>query len=257
MHVSMCISNRSIVSSLSSRGVLWLTYSRLGNSSFFSALWTGRLPPAVTWSMTSSLDMPEYGSIAMVAISQRTTPNDLDNRCKKCKSSLLLELNVEFGLSFDAQQKQRTNRERERERTEKNQRKHFAQKLRTRTWSKSSIPISRRWCSRRLYYTMFQQLSYPNCYPHLYFLTLQGRQQHAGWNTINGSFLKTIFLQWPGHCEKYNLIKTFPDLPTDDGVARRNVLMSLPAIPPDLFYQSNRIYCVVSIVCCVYHVCRK
>ena len=49
----------------------------------------------------------------------------------------------------------------------------------------------------------------------------------------------------------------FPDLPTDDGVARRNVLMSLPTIPPDLFYRSNRIYCVVSIVCCVYHVCRK
>ena len=27
----------------------------------------------------------------------------------------------------------------------------------------------------------------------------------------------------------------FPDLPTDDGVARRNVLMSIPTIPPDLF----------------------
>ena len=26
----------------------------------------------------------------------------------------------------------------------------------------------------------------------------------------------------------------FPDLPTDDGVARRNVLMSIPTIPPDL-----------------------
>ena len=57
---------------------------------------------------------------------------------------------------------------------------------------------------------------------------------------------KTLFLQ-----------PIFPDQPTDDGVARRNVLMSSPTIPPDLFYQSNRIYCVVSIVCCVYHVCRK
>ena len=28
--------------------------------------------------------------------------------------------------------------------------------------------------------------------------------------------------------------KIFPDLPTDDGVARRNVLMSIPTIPPDL-----------------------
>ena len=26
----------------------------------------------------------------------------------------------------------------------------------------------------------------------------------------------------------------FPDLPTDDGVARRNVMMSIPTIPPDL-----------------------
>ena len=48
-----------------------------------------------------------------------------------------------------------------------------------------------------------------------------------------------------------------PDLPTDDGVERRNVLKSLPSIPTDIYYQSNRIYCVVSIVCCVYHVCRK
>ena len=26
---------------------------------------------------------------------------------------------------------------------------------------------------------------------------------------------------------------------------------------PDIFYQSNCIYCVVSIVCCIYHVCRN
>ena len=50
---------------------------------------------------------------------------------------------------------------------------------------------------------------------------------------------------------------SIPDLPTDDGVARRNVLKSLPTIPPDMYYRSNRSYCVVSIVCCVYHVCRK
>ena len=31
-----------------------------------------------------------------------------------------------------------------------------------------------------------------------------------------------------------HLIRIFPDLPTDDGVARRNVLMSTPTIPPDL-----------------------
>ena len=30
-----------------------------------------------------------------------------------------------------------------------------------------------------------------------------------------------------------------------------------PMIPPDIYYQSKRISCVVSIVCCVYHVCRK
>ena len=51
--------------------------------------------------------------------------------------------------------------------------------------------------------------------------------------------------------------RSIPDLPTDDGIERRNVLKSLPSIPTDIYYQSNRIYCVVSIVCCVYHVCRK
>ena len=51
--------------------------------------------------------------------------------------------------------------------------------------------------------------------------------------------------------------RSIPDLPTDDGVARRNVLKCLPTIPPDIYYRSNRIYCVVSIVCCVHHVCWK
>ena len=50
---------------------------------------------------------------------------------------------------------------------------------------------------------------------------------------------------------------SLPDLPTDDGVVRRNVLKSIPTILPDLYYRSNLIYCLVSIVCCVYHVCRK
>ena len=53
-------------------------------------------------------------------------------------------------------------------------------------------------------------------------------------------------------------VRSFPDLPTDDVVVRRNILMSLPTVPADLYYRSrNRMYCVVSIVCCVYHVCRK
>ena len=47
------------------------------------------------------------------------------------------------------------------------------------------------------------------------------------------------------------------DLPTDDGVVRRNVLKSLPTFPPDIYNRSNHIYGVVSIVCCVHHVCRK
>ena len=51
--------------------------------------------------------------------------------------------------------------------------------------------------------------------------------------------------------------RSIPDLLTDDGVARRNVLKSLPTIPPDIYYQSNRFSCVMSIVCCAYHVCRK
>ena len=42
--------------------------------------------------------------------------------------------------------------------------------------------------------------------------------------------------------------RSLPDLPTDDGVERRNVLKSIPSIPPDLYYQSNRIYCVVCVV---------
>ena len=34
--------------------------------------------------------------------------------------------------------------------------------------------------------------------------------------------------------KKFRKVPIFPDLPTDDGVARRNVLMSIPTIPPDL-----------------------
>ena len=51
--------------------------------------------------------------------------------------------------------------------------------------------------------------------------------------------------------------RSIPDLLTDGSVARPNVLKSLPTIPPEIYYQPNRIYCVVSIVCCVYPVCRK
>ena len=37
-----------------------------------------------------------------------------------------------------------------------------------------------------------------------------------------------------GRSGKIGSDPVFPDLPTDDGVARRNVLMSIPTIPPDL-----------------------
>ena len=68
---------------------------------------------------------------------------------------------------------------------------------------------------------------------------------------------KTFRRSTPSSVGRSGIDRSIPDLPTDDGVERRNVLKSIPTIPPDLYYRSNRIYCVVSIVCCVYHVYRK
>ena len=51
--------------------------------------------------------------------------------------------------------------------------------------------------------------------------------------------------------------RSIPDLPTDSGVVCQNVLKSMPTFPPDIYYRSNRTYCVVSTVCCVYHVCQN
>ena len=73
---------------------------------------------------------------------------------------------------------------------------------------------------------------------------------------IDGRDFKTFRRSTPSSVGR-PIDQSIPDLPTDDGVERRNVLKSLPSIPTDIYYQSNRIYCVVSIVCCVYHVCRK
>ena len=54
---------------------------------------------------------------------------------------------------------------------------------------------------------------------------------------IVGMDIKTFRRATPssvGRSGKIGLSPIFPDLPTDDGVARRNVLMSTPTIPPDL-----------------------
>ena len=50
---------------------------------------------------------------------------------------------------------------------------------------------------------------------------------------------------------------SIPSWPIDDGVLRQNVLKSLPTFPADIYKHSNLIYCAVSIVCCVCHVCSK
>ena len=51
---------------------------------------------------------------------------------------------------------------------------------------------------------------------------------------IVGVDIKTFRRATPSSVGRSGKIAIFPDLPTDDGVARRNVLMSTPTIPPDL-----------------------
>ena len=55
---------------------------------------------------------------------------------------------------------------------------------------------------------------------------------------------KTLFPTNP--VGRSGIDRSIPDLPTDDGVARRNVLKSLPTIPPDILSA-----CIVSCQLCV------
>ena len=86
---------------------------------------------------------------------------------------------------------------------------------------------------------------------------------------IHTSPALTFLAIWQSVCPIFltrspaNLTQTtaaIPDLRTSQLTMALNVETSwspYQTFPPDIYYRSNCIYCVVSIVCCVYHACRE